>query len=169
MKNLLKRLHSSAGFSMIDTVITASIGVVLTAVAVPTLLAGMGSMNLSNDARLIERVLQDARLKAIQSNRTIRVMFNCPVAGQLRVVQLLGTQAVPVAPDGSTARCDEANYPYPVHDQSFYATTANDGPILRLKNSSFVSNANASLSLFEFWPDGTAHRDNGIYPLAQIA
>ena len=82
-----KRLTSAAGFSLLDTVVTASIGVILAAVAVPTMLAGMGSMRLTTDARMIERVLQDARLKAIQSNKTIRVMFNCPVAGQFRAVQ----------------------------------------------------------------------------------
>jgi Tfp pilus assembly protein FimT len=162
---------SARGFSMLDTLLTVSLVAIVAAIAVPSALSGMGVMNVQSDARLIEQTLQNARLKAIQSNITVRVMFDCPVAGQYRIVELLGTQAVPVAPDGTVARCVESSYPYPPSSMTFYAPTAADGPLQKLgQRDSFVNDGStATTKFFEFWQDGTVHRDNGSYPLAQIA
>src|SRR5262245_22630494 len=108
------RLCSDAGFQLVDTMITLSVAAIIAAIAVPMTLSGLGDQQLAADARLLEQTLQDARLKAIQSNRPIRVMFNCPVTGQFRIVELLGTPDVPTSNDGQLARCDETTYPYPV-------------------------------------------------------
>ena len=53
---------SEAGFSIIDTLITVSVGVILTAIAVPTMLSSVGTMGIQSDARLVEQALQNARL-----------------------------------------------------------------------------------------------------------
>ena len=37
------------------------------------------NIKLNQAARLVEREMQDARLKAVSSNRLIRVRMNCPV------------------------------------------------------------------------------------------
>jgi Tfp pilus assembly protein FimT len=167
----MKLLKSTAGFSIVDTLVTVSIGVVLAAVAVPAALTGVSSMSVQGDARAVEQALQTARFRAIQSNVTVRVMFDCPVAGQFRVVELLGTHATPSGSDGTLGRCDETVYPYPPHSTSQYAPTAADGPLMRLtKKNSFVNDGTTATNTFyEFWEDGTAHRGTGGYPLAQIA
>jgi hypothetical protein len=91
----------------------------------------------------------------------MRVRFDCPVAGKIRVVELLGTPAVPDAKDADsyTTRCDETAYPYyPTGgDLSRLTRPNNDGPIRYLQ---FGTTFTAKKTL-EFWPDGSVHADTG--------
>jgi hypothetical protein len=114
------------------------------------------SLKLSQGLREVEREMQTARLKAVTSNRPIRVRFNCPVAGQYRMVELIGTPSVPAAVDTSLDRCKESSYPMggdgnpltrPNHDgaQKHLAQTVSFG----------------AASTLEFWPDGSVHKDDG--------
>ena len=78
----------------------------------PQMFDGVDRMRLGMTARDVERELQFARLKSVSTNRPMRIRFNCPVAGQFRVVELIGTPRVPLAADGAANRCDETIYPY---------------------------------------------------------
>jgi hypothetical protein len=91
----------------------------------------------------------------------MRVRFNCPVAGQIRAVELIGTSAVPNANDADAVidRCKESLYPYKTtgSDTSRLTKPNNDGAVRYLDSSvSFTAS-----KTIEFWPDGTAHVDTG--------
>ena len=69
-------------------------------IALPVMQDMTANIKLNEAARLVEREMQDARLKAVSSNRAIRVRLNCPAAGYIRSVEVLGTAA-----DDATNRC----------------------------------------------------------------
>ena len=54
----------------------------------------------------MERELQVARVKAVTANRPVRVLFNCPAAGQFRRVEMLGEPGLPDSRDDQVTRCD---------------------------------------------------------------
>jgi hypothetical protein len=105
--------------------------------------------------------MQFAKLKAVSSQSPMRVRFNCPVAGQVRVVELIGTSKNPDPNDADTylARCDEATYPYKPtgSDSSRLTKPNNDGAIRRLETNVTLTAAQT----LEFWPDGTVHFPGG--------
>jgi Tfp pilus assembly protein FimT len=104
-------------------------------------------MRLGASTRELERQLQDARLKAVSTNRRMRVRPNCPVAGQYRMVQVLGT-----ASDVSVARCSESSYPYNASNQN-PVTKLQDGPVRRLYES-VTATMDTGVAALEFWSDG---------------
>jgi len=148
---------SNSGFTLIDMMITIAVFSILAAMAVPSLKDMTSSMKLGQGAREVERELQTARLKAVTSNRPIRVRFNCPVAGQYRMVELIGTPSVPDANDSAANRCQESAYPYPPADVNPLTRPNHDGPLRRL-NSSLSFGAATDL---EFCPDGSVHQKSG--------
>jgi len=138
--------------------VTVGVIAVLAAMAVPLVRDMTDGMKLGQGARQVERELQAARLKAVTTNRPIRVRFNCPVAGQYRTVELIGTPSVPVAADSAADRCKETSYPFPPADREPVTLPNQDGPLKRLDPA--VSFGSATKAL-EFWPDGSVHQDNG--------
>lgn len=146
---------SCAGYSLVDLLAVLALAAVLMAISVPAI-SGMGdSVRLGNSMRDVERELQTARLKAVTANRPIRVRFNCPAAGQFRMVEVIGTKNVPVAADAAAAsvRCSQATYPYPAADANPLTLPNDDGPIRRLgRGITFGTTAT-----LEFWPDGSVH------------
>lgn len=151
------RRHSDAGFTLIDTMITLLVFGIITAAAVPALMDMTTGMRMGQAIRDVERELQTARLKAVTSNRPIRVRFNCPVAGQYRMVELIGTPSIPHANDAVANRCDEAVYPFPAGDNNPLTRPNYDGALRRLHSTL----AFGSAPTLEFWPDGSVHMSNG--------
>src|SRR5688572_10037555 len=98
----------------------------IAAIAVPALKDVMGSIRHGQAAQLVESELQQARMKAVTTNRVIRVRFNCPAAGEFRMTELIGTPAVPDAQDTASDRCSTATYPFPPADQSIVTTPNHD-------------------------------------------
>lgn len=138
-------------------VATMTLLAILSGMAVAYVRDMTDSMRLAQGAREVERELQIARLKAVTSNRPIRVRFNCPTAGYYRMVELLGSTNVPVANDAAGNRCQENVYPYPSGDQNPMTLPNHDGPSRRLHTSlSF-----GATKTLEFWPNGTVHADVG--------
>jgi type II secretory pathway pseudopilin PulG len=146
-----------AGFTLIDMLITVAMIGVLGAIAAPTLMNLGDNLKLGQAAREVERELQTARLKAVTSNRPMRVRFNCPAAGQYRMVELIGTPALPAAADAAASRCQETAYPFPSGDVNPLTRPNHDGPLRRLP--AVVSFG--AVSTLEFWPDGSVHRQAG--------
>jgi type II secretory pathway pseudopilin PulG len=136
-------------------VVMAMIGT-LAAIAIPTMQRMNDAIALGQAQRIVQSTLQQARLKAVTSNRIMRVRFNCPTAGQLRMVELIGTPTVPAAQDTATNRCNEAVYPYPAPDNNAVTLPNNDGPVQRL-DSSVSFGASQTI---EFRPTGTAWQVN---------
>lgn len=155
MNAIYRCLRNSDGFSLTDMVMTAAIVATLSAVAVPQTANALDSWRLGMGLRDVERELQFAKLKAVSTNRPMRVRFDCPEAGQLRVVELIGSPAVPDANDADvvTNRCSESLYPYPSGDRNRLRRPNNDGPIRRLASGTTV----AAQQTLEFWPDGSVH------------
>jgi Tfp pilus assembly protein FimT len=159
-----RRLERESGFSLIDMMMTLAVIATVAGLAVPQATSALDSMRLGMALRDVERELQFARLKAVSTSRPMRVRFDCPAAGQLRVVELIGTTALPDANDADTplvgaVRCSEQSYPYSPTgaDQSRLTRPNNDGPIRLLqKDTTFTGK-----KTLEFWADGSVHADGG--------
>jgi type II secretory pathway pseudopilin PulG len=157
-RNLWRGLQATDGFTLLDTMVTVGLIAVLAAMAVPIMQNASDGMKLGQGVRQVERELQTARMKAVTSNRPMRVRFNCPVAGQYRMVELIGTPSVPAAADGDLGRCKDTLYPFPPADREPVTLPNLDGPVQRLDSTLSFGSATKSL---EFWPDGSVHEDNG--------
>jgi type II secretory pathway pseudopilin PulG len=154
------RRRSNAGFTLTDVVMALGVMGVLSATALPLLTDVADSMKLGQALREVERELQAARLKAVTANRPMRVRFNCPAAGGYRMVELLGTPAVPQADDadGAMTRCQQTAYPYPADPDRDPLTRPNhDGPTRELPDTVTFG----ATETLEFWPDGSVHADEG--------
>jgi type II secretory pathway pseudopilin PulG len=147
---------------LIDLMITLAVFGVMAAGAVPVFTNATDGLKLGQAAREVERELQTARLKAVTSNRPIRVRFNCPATGEYRMVELIGSAAAPVAADTAPTRCQETVYKSPANDANPLTRPNHDGPVKRLPT--VVSFGAAST--VEFWPDGSVHQDlaGGVTP-----
>ena len=171
MSTPFRTLRRDSGFTLVDTLMTVAVIGIIAGVALPQVSSGLDSMRLGMALRDVERELQFARLKAVSSSRPMRVRFDCPSVGQLRVVELLGTTAAPDANDADTAtvgaiRCSETTYPYKPtgSDVSRLTRPNNDGPIRLLQPNTVF----AAKKTLEFWPDGSVHADAGINPWTNI-
>jgi Tfp pilus assembly protein FimT len=132
-------------------IVVAIIGV-LAAIAIPQVARIGDAIALGQAQRLVQTELQRARLKAVTTNRVIRVRFDCPASGQFRMVELVGTSSVPAAADLAANRCSETAYPFPSADANPITLPNQDGPIRRVDSTvSFVN-----LPTIEFRPSGTA-------------
>lgn len=168
MERPTRNVRSAAGFSLIDMLCVVAVVGILAGVSVPAFQNLTEGYKLGQSVREVERELQTARLKAVTSNRPVRVRFNCPAAGQYRIVELIGTPSVPAAEDGSLNRCQESTYPTPAADNNPLTRPNHDGPMRRLITG-ITFNAASTL---EFWPDGTVHQEQGVtlpWPVVPVA
>lgn len=162
-KHVRPLLRSALGFTMTDVIATIAVLGIVSAMALPGLRNLYESQRLGVSTRLVERELQTARLTAVTANQPIRVRFNCPVAGQFRRVELLGTVYSPAANDANTQaaqRCSTTSYPYPPADMNPLSRPNHDGPIQRL-DTAVVFGSTVTL---EFWPNGSVHQVTGVNP-----
>jgi prepilin-type N-terminal cleavage/methylation domain-containing protein len=158
--------HNGSGFTLIDLLMVIAVLAIIAGIAAPILNNATERMRLSAAAREVERELQEARLRAVATNRPMRVRFDCPVAGQFRMVELIGTPSLPDAADSAGDRCDPTRYPYPAQDRNALTRPNHDGPLRRLPPGVAFS----SSATIEFWPDGTAHQSTtGTNPWPVIA
>jgi prepilin-type N-terminal cleavage/methylation domain-containing protein len=136
---------SARGFSLPELLMTVAVGATVMAAAVPVMGSVSDSMRLSEATRLVERELQDARIKAVSANRRMRVRTNCPGTGFVRRVEVIGTSA-----DTSDNRCVPTAFPYP-SGQDLAVPPNHDGPVRIVPHGATLNNLN-----IEFRPDGTA-------------
>lgn len=150
-------MHRCEGFSLVDMLVTIAVIGILAGVATPRLQDFASAIRLGQGQREVERELQTARLKAVTANRAVRVRFNCPVVGQYRMVELVGTPRNPDAIDDAPDRCSATKYTYPAADMNPLTVPNHDGPV-RLLPRDIAFGAAVDL---EFWPDGSAHQRSG--------
>jgi Tfp pilus assembly protein FimT len=154
--------QNDAGFTMVELLIIAMIAIAVSAVAAPSFRAFRESMRARNAARLVERELQTARLKAVSVSRSLRVRFNCPAAGQLRILELTGVATT----DEAANRCDPAAFPYPGPNDALRSTPSLDSPVIYLPDSTTVT---GTVLFFEFDPRGQVYSvstSGDVQPLA---
>lgn len=134
------------GFSLIELLMVVALIGTFAAIAMPVMQDVSANIKLGEASRLVERELQSARLKAVSTNRALRVRPNCPATGYIRTVEVLGTAA-----DSSADRCNQTTYPFPAADQDVITRPNFDGPVRAIPNEATVTS-----ETFEFRPDGTA-------------
>jgi prepilin-type N-terminal cleavage/methylation domain-containing protein len=135
--------RTQRGFTISELLMTLAMTATVAVMAVPLTGNFMDSARLNEAARTVERELAEARLRAVSSNRALRVRLNCPAAGSIRTVEFLNTAA-----DSAADRCTTAAYPFPADDDLM--TRPNyDGPVRLVPNGATVDTA-----AFEFRPDG---------------
>ena len=137
--------RSEHGFTVVEMLMVVSMIGILAAMALPVMRDVTATIKLNEAARMVEREMQDARLKAVNANRVIRVRMNCPATGYIRSVEVLGTAA-----DDAANRCTTA-YPFPAPDTDIMTRPNFDGPVRTLPAGATVSNV-----VLQFSPDGTA-------------
>ena len=115
------------GFSLIDIMFTVSLLGLLMAVTVPGATGAARRYHVAAATREVAAQIRLARLQAVTANRTIRVRFNCPAAGQFRVVEVVNNAAI----DDDADRCSSTTYPYP--DPNPAARPDLDGPVMVLR------------------------------------
>lgn len=143
---MIFRSRNARGFTVVEMLLVVTMIAVLAVVGLPVMKDLSASIKLSEASRLVEREMQDARLKAVNSNRVIRVRMNCPTTGYIRSVEVLGTAA-----DTATNRCMTSAYPFPPADNDIGTRPNFDGPVRVLPLGAAVSN-----QILQFSPDGTA-------------
>jgi Tfp pilus assembly protein FimT len=159
---------SARGFTLVDVICTVAVFALLAGISVPAFQNVTEGYKLGQTLREVERELQAARLKAVTANRPLRVRFNCPVAGQYRTVELIGTPSAPAAEDDASNRCQESTYPSPAADNNPLTRPNHDGPMRRLPTGITFGTADT----LEFWPDGTVHQQQGAtlpWPVVGVA
>ena len=140
------RSRNDRGFTVTEMVIVVAMIGILAGIALPVMKDMTASIKLNEASRMVEREMQDARLKAVQANRNIRVRLNCPATGYIRSVEVLGTAA-----DTATNRCTTTAYPFPAPDTDIMTRPNFDGPVRTLPSGATVTSL-----VLEFSPDGTA-------------
>jgi hypothetical protein len=101
----------------------------------------------------------------------MRVRFNCPAAGQFRVVERIGTPYAADAGDdldtAAATRCNPTTYPFKQtgSDTSRLTKPNNDGPLKYLTDpvtfSTTTGLTSTASKVLEFWPDGSVHISGG--------
>jgi Tfp pilus assembly protein FimT len=143
----IRQQDHQAGFSLIEIVIVMALAISVAAVALPRFNDLVGAYRAKTAARAVERELQTARLKAVTTSRAMRVFLNCPVAGQLRVVEYTGVSTT----DDASNRCDPIAFPVPGPNDMLRSTPQFDLPVVYLPDGSTVT---ATITAFEFSPRG---------------
>lgn len=168
MNERLSSATSALGFTLVDVICTVAVFALLAGISVPAFQNVTEGYKLGQTLREVERELQAARLKAVTANRPLRVRFNCPVAGQYRTVELIGTPSAPATEDDASNRCQESTYPSPAADNNPLTRPNHDGPMRRLPTGITFGTADT----LEFWPDGTVHQQQGAtlpWPVVGVA
>ncbi len=101
--------RSSAGFTTVELLIVVAVAGVLAGVSVPPVTSAMQRYALNSASQTVAAEIRLARFRAVSTNRTVRVRFNCPGPAQLRIVEVVGDPAVDAASD----RCSESSFPFP--------------------------------------------------------
>ena len=157
MGEAVVKSFGQSGFSLIELLMVTALVAIVSVIGMPLLGQISGSIELGEAARQVERELQSARMTAVSANQPMRVMFNCPAAGQYRLVELIGTPGVPAAADGTVGRCSATTYPFPAPDNNPITRPNNDGALRTLSSQVTFT----TVTTIEFWPDGTAHTNTG--------
>src|SRR5436190_12765119 len=87
------------GFSIVELAVVVAVVGIVSVIAMPQVVNVVDRMRLGMSERDVERELQFARLKSVATQRVMRVRFDCPSVGQVRVVELIGTPTAPEAND----------------------------------------------------------------------
>jgi len=95
-------MHSERGYTLVELLIVVGMIGVASAIALPIFMESNARTGLWTGSERIGATIRQARLRAISTNTTYRVVFNCPSAGNLRMLIVTGDPAVD---DDFVTRC----------------------------------------------------------------
>jgi Tfp pilus assembly protein FimT len=144
---MVRPRRPDAGFSLTELMLVIAFATTLMAISVPVMTNISASTKLNEATREVERELAAARLRAVTLNRLLRVRLNCPAAGYIRTVEVVGEPT-----DSSSNRCLESAFPYPAADQDLMTRPNYDGPVRVLPQGATVTSL-----ILEFAPDGAVY------------
>ncbi len=96
-------MRSARGYTLIEVLITVGLIGVVTAISVPVFMESNARSNLWSGAERIGAAIRQARLRAISTNNSFRVVFNCPEANELRTLIMTGDAVI----DDDAGRCGD--------------------------------------------------------------
>jgi prepilin-type N-terminal cleavage/methylation domain-containing protein len=118
--------RNQAGFTLLETLVVLLLFGIVAAIAIPAIGAGLRQTSMNSAVRNLTAEIRSARYAAVAKNRTLILRFNCPGAGQYRLVEFTGNVAIDTAAD----RCSPAAYPFP--DTTPGVAPDADGTVLQL-------------------------------------
>jgi len=97
-------MRSERGFTLIEMILVVALIATIGAIAVPVLSESTNRNAVWTASEQIGSQIRQARLKAVTRNQNFRVAFDCPAAGQYRVLSVQEDPAIDDGPD----RCNES-------------------------------------------------------------
>lgn len=94
-------MRSARGYTLIELLISLAIVGIVSAIAVPVFIESNARNGIWTGSELIGAQIRQARLKAISRNLSFRVRFDCPNAGEFRILQVTGVALI----DNAANRC----------------------------------------------------------------
>jgi prepilin-type N-terminal cleavage/methylation domain-containing protein len=155
------RRRGQAGFSLIELLLVLAGIVTLSAFAVPSFSNLVEATRARDAGRTVERQLQTARMKAVTHSRALRVRFNCPVAGQFRMLEVTGVAAT----DNAGNRCSPTAFPFPGPRDTLRSTPSLDSAVIYLPTGTTVAGAFTHL---EFGTKGQVYTVDGSGNVASV-
>lgn len=110
-------MRSTRGFTMFELLVVMGLITVLAGMSIPSLLEATRRNSVWSASELIGSQIRQARLKAISRNKSFRVRFDCPAAGQFRLLEVTGNSTI----DDATNRCST----YQTYDSGVFAMPTN--------------------------------------------
>ena len=124
-------MRSASGFTLFELLVVMALIAILSAIAIPTVMSSTERNDVWTASERIGSQIRQARLKAISRNMSFRVRFDCPAAGQFRVLAVTGDPDI----DNDDDRCNTTVD----YDSGIYtmpnATSYDDDPPLLTVNS----------------------------------
>ena len=150
---------SEGGFSLTEVLLVSLIITTMAVTALPGATTAFRRYQLASATRGVAAQVRSARLRAVTTNKTMRVRFNCPVPGQLRVVELVGMPAI----DDDGDRCSATVYPYPDRDDAVAPNL--DGPVMVLQGGLRLDENTPDIDIS---PTGRITAQTGGLPLTVV-
>jgi prepilin-type N-terminal cleavage/methylation domain-containing protein len=117
---------NESGYTLVELMIGVAVAATVAGATIPMVDDTLRHYALTQAAANVAATVREARLMAVSKNRTVRVRFDCPAPGQMRIVEVTGNPTI----DTAVNRCSPDAYPYPDPDPN--ALPNADGPVVPL-------------------------------------